>query len=410
MLKRFEMANWRPTEIYAHTSKGGERVKNALDSVRDAGQLCRDRIHTLEFRGKSDAWPHFSWIFDEPFPNLEHLTVFVEVASTFHTPLTVSIGKHLETLSIENVSIPASSHLFHNLKNLHVGFLRDHTDWQVTIHQLIAILNASPRLETLSLGQICPSVSLHDEGQSKCIATLLHLKSLALTAPVSDPASIMYYLILPSITSVTLHFSSLQLHHIRFIFPDDIPTDRLCKVTPNFPHFAQSGTIRVDSLQLAHEHRENIFLLICRMVPLSVTELEIIRDMFDESRWREFARLRPGVCSISCHYDVENYRFNGLWCALLPDMSNPSATLLPKLESITLKAEHLSMIPLLVRDCLRMRSEAGFKLKRLEVQDTGKLRHAGRQPGEFQALADVFVYCEEPIEKPSVVIRRLGCE
>ena len=309
------MANWRLTEIYAELSmlKGGERVKTALDSVRDAGQLRRDRIRTLEFCGKSDVWPHFSWIFDEPFPILEHLSVFVEMVSISHIPLTVSIGKHLETLSIENVSIPASSHLFHNLKNLHVGFSWDHNSLQVTMCELITILNASPRLETLSLGNICPSVSLHDDGQSKCITTLFHLKSLALTASVSDAASIiMDHLILPSITSVTLHFSSLQVHHIRFISPDDIPKDRLSKVTPNIPDFVQSGTIRVDSLQFAHIHRENIFFMICRMVPLSVMELEIIWDIFDEGRWREFARLRPGVCSISCYYDVENYRFNGL--------------------------------------------------------------------------------------------------
>ena len=403
MLRRFEMANWRPTEIYAHlfTSNGEEKVKAALNSVRDAGQLRRDRIHTLEFRGVNDVWPHFSWIFNEPFPNLEHLTVFVVMSPGSPIPLTVSVGKHLETLSIDNVNIPASSHLFHNLKNLHVGFSQDCNRWPVTIHQLIAILNASPRLESLSLGHICLSTSLHDDEQPKCVATLSHLRSITLMCPASDAVSIMGRLDLPSITYLTLHLSGLRPSHIRLIFPDDILTNRLSKVTPNFPHFTQSGMLRMGGLQLtvgATEHREEIFFQMCRMVPISVKELGIILDMFNESRWREFARQRPEVCSISSYYDVKNYRSNGLWCALLPDKSNPSATLFPNLESVTLKAEHLSMIPPLVLDCLRMRSEAGFKLKQLEVQDTGKLRHAGRQPGDFQALSDVFVYCEVPIK------------
>ena len=108
----------------------------------------------------------------------------------------------------------------------------------------------------------------------------------------------------------------------------------------------------------------------------------------------EFARQRPGLCST---YTVKSHESEGLWHALLPDKSNPSATLFPKPESVTLKAEHLSMVPPLVLGCLRMRSEAEFKLKRLEPQDTRKLRDTGRQPEDFQALADVFVYWGVPI-------------
>ena len=132
--------------------------------------------------------------------------------------------------------------------------------------------------------------------------------------------------------------------------------------------------------------------------PLSVTKLELIQDRFDESHWREFARLRPEVHSISSSYEAKNYGSSGLWYALLPDHHHRFVTLFPKLESVILKAEHLSMIPLSVLDCLRMRSLAGFKLKRLEVQDTGKIRHVGRQPKDFEQLADVFVYCEAPIQ------------
>ena len=143
---------------------------------------------------------------------------------------------------------------------------------------------------------------------------------------------------------------------------------------------------------------EEAFLLIREMTPLSVTKLELIRDRFDESHWREFACLHSEVCSISSSYEAKNYGPSGLWYALLPNHHHRSATPFPKLESVILKAEHLSMIPLSVLDCLRMCSEAGFELNRLEVQDTGKIRHVGRQPIDFEQLADVFVYCEAPIK------------
>ena len=60
-----------------------------------------------------------------------------------------------------------------------------------------------------------------------------------------------------------------------------------------------------------------------RMVSPLVTELEIIQDMLDESHWMEFARQRPGLCSISSTYTVKSHKSEGSWYALLPDESNP---------------------------------------------------------------------------------------
>ena len=205
---------------------------------------------------------------------------------------------------------------------------------------------------------------------------------------------------LPSITSLTLNLSELEPSHVRLIFPNDILTNRLFKFTPDLPQFTQSGMIRMGDLQITSglaNHKDEIFLMMYNMVSLSVTELETIPDMLDESDWRVFARQRPEVCSISSSYSAKNNWSGGLWGALLPDKRNPSTTLFPKLKTLTLKAEHLSMIPRSVLDCLKMRSEAGFKLERLDLQDTGKIRHVGRQPEEFRALADAFVYCEVPI-------------
>ena len=403
MAKRFEMAAWSPTEIYAHfsTEDDEERIKAALDNVRDVCKLRCNRIHTLEFRGGIDVWPHFSWILDKPLPNLKHLSISAAQYLDFAIPLSTSIGERLETLCIDNVRVPIPAHSLYTLKNLHVGFSRNGSILPLTLRQLIPILDSSPRLEALSLRNIHPDVPYHDGGHSRPISTLPHLSSLRLTASSMEAASVLAQLSLPAITSFTLDSSDFEPSHLRRFFPDGILADRLFKDTPNFPYFTHSDGVKMGGFNLAHgwgEGWRELFLSMHQMVPLSVTKLEMIQDMFDESHWREFARLRPEVHSISSSYGAKNHRSKGLWCALLPDHHHPSATLFPKLESVVLKAEHLSIIPLSVLDCLRMRSKAGFKLKRLEVQDTGKIRHVGRQPEDFQSLADVFVYRETPIE------------
>jgi len=127
--------------------------------------------------------------------------------------LTVSIREHSGTLSIGNVSIPASLHLFHNLKNLHVDLSQACNGWPATMRRLIAILNVSPRLEVLSLGYIGPNVSLHGDKRSKRVAAIFPLKSLALAAPASEVMSVMDHLNLPSIASLTLDLSGLQPSH-----------------------------------------------------------------------------------------------------------------------------------------------------------------------------------------------------
>jgi len=82
-------------------------------------------------------------------------------------------------------------------------------------------------------------------------------------------------------------------------------------------------------------------------------------------------------------------RSNGLRCVLLPDKSNPSATLFPKLESVT-DGRTSECDPTLSAGLSQDAQRGG-------VQDIGKFRHAGGQPEEFQALIDVFAYCEVPI-------------
>jgi len=401
IFKRFEMAAWSPTEIYvhAHFSKDLKVIGAALDRVRCARQLHRDRIHTLEFHGITDMWPHFSWIFDQPLPNLKHLSVSACMESGIAIPLTdFIVGRHLETLSVDDVEIPASLCCFDNLRNLRVCFSELGDVRPQTLCQLIALLNSSPRLETFSF--VHPTVPLRNDGQRRGVATLSHLSSLRLEVPASEVTSILDHLSLPVIDTLTLKPSKLVPADIPLFFRNDLLANRLFKGTPNFPHHTKSA-IRMGGFELEGSQIDD-WKEICptmhKMVLLSATELEIIKDQLDEGHWREFARRRPEVRSIVSSYGPENWALSkGLWCALLPDRSRHPTTLFPKLGSVTLKAEHLSTIPSMALRCLRMRSEAGFKLKYLVVQDTsGKIPRVGRQPEEFGSLADVFVYCEAP--------------
>jgi hypothetical protein len=407
MFKRFEMAKWSPTEVYAHTFKkrGTEETKATLDRVRDSGLLHCHGIHTLEFSGETDMWARFSWIFDQPFPNLRHLSVRIAESPDIATPFTVSGGTRLETLLIDNIGIPAPSHLFHNLKNLHVGFLESSHELSLSVHQLITILNSSPHLETLSLRHIHPDVPSSDGGQSNRVVTLSRLNYLKLTDYAAEAAAVLDHLNLPAIDSLVLDLQGLKPSHLPLLFPNNVLANRLFKNAPNFPFKTkETRGMRMGGLRFPSRlPGEEILRLLHGMVPLSVTEVDAIKDRFDESHWREFARERPEVRLICSSYGAEYNKPNGMWRALLPNHDNRSATLFPKLDTVVLRAPHLSWIPRSALHCLRMRREAGFKLKRLEVQDAGKISHAGRQPEDFMSLADVFVY-RKPLVKLEILL------
>jgi len=101
-------------------------------------------------------------------------------------------------------SIPGSSQLFHNLKNLHAGLQQVVSD--------IAPINRHSKRFT-------PNVSFHDVGQSKRVATLFHLKSLTLPASAPETVSILDHLNLPVIAFLTLGLSGLRSSRVRLFFP-----------------------------------------------------------------------------------------------------------------------------------------------------------------------------------------------
>ena len=133
-------------------------------------------------------------------------------------PLTLSVGKGFESLSIDNVSISPLLHLFHNLKNLYAGFSGK---LPMKMGQLVDVLNTPPSLGTLSRKWVVrPSVSFQDDKQSKRVAMLPHLQSLFLAVPTTEEAvSIMDHLHIPSIfsqASQTVYSNSPQTSHSSF--------------------------------------------------------------------------------------------------------------------------------------------------------------------------------------------------
>ena len=166
------------------------------------------------------------------------------ISPNLAVPLTASIGKHLETLSVENVKIPASSHLFCKLKNLHVGFSRNRDIRSLTIHQLVPILDSSPRLETLSLRHIPPTVSPNDGRHSKPI-THSHLSSLSLTALSLEAALILDRLNLPATTSITLDLEEFAPSHLPSSFHTKFSRTIYSMTPPRISHIllprARSG-------------------------------------------------------------------------------------------------------------------------------------------------------------------------
>lgn len=124
---------------------------------------------------------------------------------------------------------------------------------------------------------------------------------------------------------------------------------------------------------------------------LFATGLETIQDMFDKIRWRGFAHLlrhQEPEAELVVVCDVAQS---------LPSLHYPfSETRLCYLEGGILEHELPSVL-----HCLRVHSEAGIKVKHLEVQGTSKIRHVGQQPEDFRPLANVFVFIhyETPINE-----------
>ena len=219
-----------------------------------------------------DILPRFSWIPDELFPDLEHLTVFAVMSPGLPTRYLLGSARR---------SFPSTTsaplHLHTSSTTWRTSMLQ-----QVTMRQLIVILSVPPHPETLSLGVVGSEVSLHDDKPSK---TRCHLKYLALVAPASKTVPTMDQSNFPSTTSLTLDLSGLPLPSL---LPNDILTNRLFKVTPNFPHFTRLGTVKMGGLQFVRSATERWGETFLVMYP---TFRDRSRNNRGRARRREFARI-----------------------------------------------------------------------------------------------------------------------
>jgi len=192
-----------------------------------------------------------------------------------------SIGKCLETLSIHGVEIPASLRHFCNLKKLRIDISSAR---YLMVDQLITLLDSVPRLETFSLRCTGQDDQLPNEIQPKRVVTLSNLTSLKLVAPASKVESILDQLSLPAIDSLTLCSPDSVSSTIHLGGFQNILVDYRFKGTPNSPRSTTSarklgcaGSRWIVTRSLPPRDWTDLFPAVDKIVPLSVTELEITR-------------------------------------------------------------------------------------------------------------------------------------
>lgn len=139
-------------------------VVGFLTSCKDVQVFQGDRLHTLEFYGISLIFPHFSWLLQGSLPRLEHLKIkfYVHpVPPTSQKPVVVCLPTDisLRTLDLCNVVLSWSPAHLTGLRELHLRFEILWDDVPMPGDQLFRILDASPRLERLSLDRGQPAAS-----------------------------------------------------------------------------------------------------------------------------------------------------------------------------------------------------------------------------------------------------------
>ena len=435
----FTTASLRAAHISFMRSKGNPRVlvadidpwdsmmSTGVESFHDYWMVNRvfqsSELHTLEFSGDSTTFDHFSWIPKGPLPNLECLKIHILPAldiAGFPIPipnpfaLQLSPDIQLRVLDLHNVTRPWLPTYFTGLRELHLRFKHCSEDVAMLEDELLGILNASPRLECLSLARI--RVGDDQRHQPKRIVQLPNLTSLLLA---NNPEVVGYILALmdiPAIASLDIIANISDGDATRalgLLFPDDRLPKRLFSDPPVFK-IGPRNTRRempymgfnIGSFKIQFESDrysnlgQNAFVACIPLVPSSVTTLQADFSEFDQQVWREFFRLHPEVRSIGC-YDT-GVQYKSLWEALSPVRGGDPVILCPGLESIHLKvAARIShLVPLLT--CLRHRNRARFKLRHLSIDDNGKSGEADMMAEDFGPLVEVLDVKFPPIEEQRV--------
>jgi len=368
-----------------------EYTRNTLGICRDNPPVLRGhRFHTLDVCGYPSDITNFSWILERPLPRLEHVKIhfyppweewngfFMEDPVALQLPADLP----LRVLDLSNATLPWSSSLFIGLRELHLDFTDCDSFVEISMEELLGILEASPQLENLSLLRLMPKVPVMG-GQLQYTPTrIVKFANLACLDLDHFPELVGYILAhmdIPAISSLKIRaeFSpwevELSLNHF---FPDDRLPSRLVPNPPIFEVWPDCGYGIYDSLKVkigsthiqfdfdideSEATLEAVMTGILPLVPPSVTTLRIDHSDFDRGRWTEFFGLHPEVRSMESR--DEGPVSESLWGALTPAGADAIVPC-PKLESISLLKERATT-PLL--NCLLNRKITGHGLRILKL-------------------------------------------
>ena len=382
----------------------GEWVADAemvLDHWRDKQVVVGSRLHTLEFFGSLSRFGHFSWVLERSLPHVRHLRIHVTQSKFdgdgYHGilfdpqeqvgPLRLPMEMPLEVLDLRNIVLSwPSNHTYNGLRELHLDF-RDCDPSIFPGDELFGILDASPRLERLSLLRV--GCDIVEDSETLPPSRVLRFPNLVSLTLDQDPFFVKYileHMDLPVITSLDIR---------AFVYPDMVhnlqtilfPDDRLpVRLFPNPPRFSvrTDGTdelgaytqIEIGGIKLwldfppgEGEHgRDVVMSCIPSLVPLSVISLNLECTELSEQEWRDFFMSHPEVRSIECIEFYGRGVSRSLWDALLPAGEGIGIPC-PSLESISITSYTDEAIFTPLSDCLRHRQATGFKLKRLKMDD-----------------------------------------
>ena len=412
----FARSNGNPQAIIAdlHTWPLGYWRRNdarkALDHWRDNRALHGHRLHTLELSGLSSDIARFSWIFERPLPRLRHLKIHFfgrvddDSEDERELPILEPVALQLPTdltlrvLDLSNAALPWSSSVFAGLSELHLGFSDYGAVVEISADELLGILDASPRLESLSLVQVrvkIPTTNGEPQYAPTRIAQLPNLASLTLDNFPEFVGYTLFHMNTPAINSLHIcsHVIPAEVSwSLGFFFPDCRLPDRLFQNPPVFridptalDTFASIYvTIGAFEMQFKFDYhmeeagRSAIATCVFPLVPPSVATLDLCYVQCSEEEWSEFFRLHPEVRSLDFSESSKEPVPGLLWNVLSP-AGVGEAPLCPKLDSISSSPS----TPLL--NCLRNRKKAGFGLRRVDFWDLD-----GEMAEEFSSLVEVL--------------------
>ena len=378
-------------DLLTEDDRRNEHTRRALGHCRDNLILRGHRLHTLDVRGYPSDITNFSWIFERPLPRLEYVKIhfypsWSEELTAFilDNPVGLQLPADLplRVLDLCNATLPWSSYLFTELRELHLDFIECELFVEISEEELLGIFDASPRLESLSLLRLIPTYPVINN-QPQHIPTRIvkfaSLTSLNIDSFPSLAGYILAHMDIPAITSLRIRaeFDPWEIEPtLENFFPDDHLPDRLFPNPPIFEVWPDCGQGIYDSLKVKigsshiqfdfdmddnREASDTIMSCILPLVPSSVTTLRVDYSDLDIEEWTEFFWSHPEVRSIESR-DTEPVS-ESLWGALSPAGAD-AITPCPKLESISLSKGRAST-PLL--NCLQNRKIAGYGVRHLKL-------------------------------------------